>query len=165
MLGYSKYPKRRADPMAEPSQPEFTWRKTALYVIATLIVSIILSIGMLVLRITLTSSLFQYTRLFFTLFGSVPALIVLIICVLKRPSGSRLWFVLLPLLYALFLCFYLALIGPSFYTDIECNSPTYSGLAVHQECICIVTGSSDIKQGNCSLDSLPVLPFARLTVH
>jgi len=149
--------------MTKPSHFDLTWRKTAVFVIATLLVSMVLGIWMLSQRISLASSLFQYTGLFYTVTGLAPALVVFVLCVMKHPSGSRLWLVLLPFLVGLLLLFYLALIGPGLYTEIECNSTTYSGLAVHQDCLCKVTGSSDFAQVKCSLDGLRILPFARLT--
>jgi hypothetical protein len=145
--------------MTEPSQFELTWRKTAVFVLTTLLASIILSIWMLSQRIYLAVSLFQYTGLFYILSGLAPALTVFVICAMKHPTGSRLWFVLLPLLGGLILCFYLALIGPALYSEIECRPPTYSGLAVHQVCICKVTPYSL----GCTLDGLRILPFVRLT--
>ena len=149
--------------MTKLSRQGLTWRKTAVWVMTTLLVSMILSVWMMSQRISLTSSLFRYTGLLYTVSGFAPALIVLVFCALKRPSGSRLWVVLLPMLSGLMWCIYLALIGPSFYSEIECHSTTYSGLVVHQDCVCKSTGASDTGQVKCSLDGLMVLPFARLT--
>jgi len=152
--------------MTKPSKPGLTWRKTAVLVMTTLLVSMIFSVWMMSQRISLTSSLFQYTGLLYTVSGLAPAIIILVLCALKRPTGSRLWFVLLPMLSGLMFCFYLTLIGPALsYSEIECNSPAYSGLVVHQDCVCKSTGSSDTSQVKCSLDGLTVLPFARLTEH
>ena len=151
--------------MIKTSNPELTWRKTAGLVMITLLVSMMLSVWMMAQRISLSSSLFRYTWLFYIVSGLGPAIIVLVLCVLKRPSGSRLWFVLLPMLGGVLFCFYLTLLGPGFYSGIECNSTAYSGFAIHKECVCERSGSSDTSQVKCSLDSLGVSPFARLTEH
>jgi hypothetical protein len=156
---------RLADHMTKPPKPGLTWRKTAVWVMSTLVVSMILSIGMISQRIFLTSSLFRYTGLLYAATGLAPAIMVLVLCALKRPSGSHLWFVLLPTLSGLMFCIYLTLIGPGLYSEIECNSPIYSGLGVHQDCVCKWTESSDTSQVKCSLDGLRVLPFARLTEY
>ena len=151
--------------MTKTDKSGITWRKTAILVVTTLLVSMILSVWMISQRISLNSSLIRYTSLLYIVSGLVPAIIVLVLCALKRPSGSHLWFVLLPMLSGVLFCFYLTLIGPSFYSEIECNSTTYSGLTIHQECVCKWSGSSDTSQVMCSLDSLVFSPFARLTEH
>jgi len=142
-----------------------SWRKTTILVVATLLASMILSVWMLSKRISLNPSLIQYTWLLYITTGLVPAIFVLVLSLLKRPSGSHLWLVLLPLMSGILFCFYLTLIGPGFYSDIECNSTTHSGLAIHQECVCKRSGSSDTSQVKCSSDSIVFSPFARLTDH
>jgi hypothetical protein len=151
--------------MIKPSEHKLTWRKSALLVIVTLCISMILCIYMIAQRISLISSIYRYTIIFYLILGVAPGILVMVLCALKRPSGSRVWIILLPMLSAMLFCVYLGIIGPSYSSEIKCNPPSQSGLFTHQDCICIWTGSSDKNQVMCSLDSLKFSPFARLTEH
>jgi hypothetical protein len=144
-------------------QAGISWRKTAAFGMLALLAGMALGILMLSQKIYLGPSLFRWTRFFYFALAVVPSAAVWIACWLRKPTGSRVWAVLLPFLYALFLCGYLALIGPAFPGDIQCGPAVVSGPGVHRECTCQWGGSSDMRLGRCSLDGLRFLPFAQVT--
>ena len=150
--------------MKNPVQNRLTWRKAALRVAAALFAGILLGIGLISQGIFLSPSQFQFSGLFYMAVALAPGSLVFILCALKRPSGSRLWPILLPILGAVLFIFYLALIGPCFYASIQCAPPTGSGPLLHQQCTCATQESSTGIQKQCVVDSLAGLPLIRLSV-
>jgi len=138
-----------------------TWRKVAAFVLIILLASVFLGIWLASMRICLIPSLFRFTGLFYAGLGLIPAVIVLIICITKHPSGNRLWLILVPLLSFVLFCFYLTLIAPAFYSQIECQPAVYSGLMVHQDCTCTSPNSLDAPV-NCSLNGVGISPFVQV---
>jgi hypothetical protein len=148
--------------MEDKIQPALTWRKAALRITVSLLGSIVIFVFIFNQRIILSPPIHQYTLFFYLIAVLIPPLVVFVACARRHPTGSRLWFIILPLLTFLFICFYLVLIGPGLYSQIDCRTITRSGLMVHQSCTCKMDPSST-RSWNCDLDSLNFLPFAHVT--
>ena len=71
--------------------------------------------------------------------------------------------VILPILAVVMICFYMTLIGPSFYTDIQCQSVGQEGLLVRLDCQCEYAVSVGTAQAPCAAKQLWPVPLIRLT--
>ncbi len=141
---------------------KLTWNRVGGLTLAVLILCVLVGVWMMRQRVFLAPPMAASTPYFYIAVGSLPALITFLIGVWARPTGKRIMLVALPIFGSVILVIYLALIGPGFYTDIQCQVGSGSRSASHLDCSCqfeTISGKALVK---CSADELAPLPLIRL---
>ena len=113
-------------------------------------------------RVFLAPPMAATTFYFYMAVGSLPALITFLVGAWARPTGKRAMLLALPIFGSVIFVFYLVLIGPGFYTDIQCQVASSSRLVSHLDCSCELETSSGKALVKCSADQLVPLPLIRL---
>jgi hypothetical protein len=139
-----------------------TWNRAGGLTLAVLILCVLVGVWMMGQRIFLAPPMAASTPYFYMAVGSLPALITFLVGAWVRPTGKRIMLVALPIFGSVIFVFYLALIGPGFYTDIQCQVASGSKLARHLDCSCELETSSGKALVKCSADQLVLLPLIRL---
>ena len=139
-----------------------TWNRVGTLTLAVLILSAIVGLWMMGRRVVLAPPLAASTFYFYMAVGSLPAMITFLVGVWARPTGKRTMLLALPIFGSVILFFYLALIGPGFYINIQCQVASGSKLVRHLDCNCLLETSSGKGQVKCSADQLVTLPVIRL---
>ena len=138
---------------------KLTWNQAGGLTLAVLFVSVLAGVWLVGQRVFLAPPLAASTPYFYMAAGALPALITfLIIGVWARPTGRRIMLIALPVFASVIFVFYLVLIGPGFYTDIECQA----GAAGRLNCSCRFEASSGKALTTCAADDLAPLPLIRL---
>ena len=142
---------------------KLTWNKAGGLTLAVLCVSALVGVWLMGQRIVLAPPLAASTYYFYMAVGALPALITfIIISVRARPTGSRIMLVALPVFAGAIFVMYLALIGPGFYTDIQCQVAPGPKSAGRLDCSCRSETSDGKALVKCSADDLAPLPLIRL---
>jgi hypothetical protein len=141
---------------------KLTWNQAGGLTLAVLAVSALAGVWLMGQRIFLAPPLAASTPYFYIAVGALPALITFpIIAVVMRPAGKRIMIVALPVFASVIFVIYLALLGPGFITDIQCQvaPPKAPG---RLECSCRFAAVSGKSLEKCAADDLAPLPLIRL---
>jgi len=138
---------------------KLTWNRVGALTLAVLILCVLAGLWMMGRRVFLAPPMAASTPYFYMAVGSLPALITFLVGAWARPTGNRIMLLALPIFGSVIFVFYLALIGPGFYTDIQCQVVSSSGLVRHLDCGCRIETSSDKGTTKCSADQLAPLPL------
>ena len=130
--------------------------------LAVLIMGALVGVWMMRQRVFLAPPMAASTPYFYIAVGSLPALITFLVSVWARPTGKRIMLVALPVFGSAIFAVYLALIGPGFYTDIQCQLASGSRSAGRFDCSCRFEAISGKETVKCSADELAPLPLIRL---
>jgi len=141
---------------------KLTWNRAGGLTLVVLILSVLVGLWMLGQRVFLAPPMATSTFYFYIAAGSLPALITFLVGAWARPTGKRTMLLALPIFGSVILFFYLVLIGPGFYTDIQCQVASSSRLVSHLDCICELETSSGKGLVKCSADQLAPLPLIKL---
>jgi len=142
---------------------KLTWNKVGGLTLAVLLMSDLVGAWLLGRRVFLAPPLAASTFYFYIVVGALPPLITfLLTSVWARPTGKRIMLVALPVFASVIFVFYLALIGPGFYTDIQCQVAPGPGPAGRLDCSCRLESSEGKALVKCSADALAPLPLIRL---
>jgi len=141
---------------------KLTWNRAGGLTLAVLILCVLVGIWMMGKRIFLAPPIAASTPYFYMAVGSLPALITFLACVWARPTGKRIMLLALPIFGSVIFVFYLVLIGPGFYTDIQCQVASGSKSTSRLDCSCLLETSSGKALVKCSADQLAPLPLIRL---
>ena len=141
---------------------KITWSTIGRRTLFTLFLCVLLGITLMGRRVFLSPPFASYTLYFYLGVVILPSLIVFILCFRQHPTGSRTMLVILPILAVVMICFYMTLIGPSFYTDIQCQSVGQEGLLVRLDCQCEHAVSGGMAQAPCAAEQLWPVPLIRL---
>ena len=139
-----------------------TWRRAGAWTFFTLFLSILAGIVLMGQRVFLAPPLAGYTVYFYLAVVILPSAVVFTVFARRRPSGSKATLVVLPILASLMVCFYLVLIGPAIYVDIQCQAEERTGLIVRLDCQCEYNTSSGTAQAACVAEKLRPIPLMRL---
>jgi hypothetical protein len=146
-----------------PQNRKLTWNRAGGLTLAVLLVSGLVGVWMMGQRVFLAPPLAASTVYLYIAVGALPALIAfLLIAVRARPAGSRVMLVALPVFAGVIFVIYLALIGPGFYTDIQCQAAPGPGSAGRLDCGCLFEATSGKALVKCSAEELAPLPLIRL---
>jgi hypothetical protein len=141
---------------------KLTWNKAVALVFFALFAGPLAGIWMLKQRIFLAPPLAAGSQYFYMAVGLLPALVTLFIASRAQSMGKRLILVTSSMFGCLIVFFYLIVIGPAIYTDIQCQARVNSGLFSHLECICQFESSGSKIHSECSADKLLLLPFLKV---
>jgi hypothetical protein len=141
---------------------KLTWNRVGTLTLAVLILSVLVGIWMMRQRFFLAPPMAASTPYFYMAVGLLPALITFLVGAWARPTSKRTMLLALPLFGSVIFVFYLALIGPGFYTDIQCQVASGSKLVRHLDCSCLLETTSGKGRVKCSADQLTILPLIRL---
>ena len=141
---------------------KLTWNKAGGLTLAVLIVCVLVGVWMMGQRVFLAPPMAASTPYFYMAVGSLPALITFLVSVWARPTGKRTMLLALLIFGSVIFVFYLVLIGPGFYTDIQCQAAPGSRSASRLDCSCLVESTSGKAVLKCSADQLAPLPLIRL---
>ncbi len=139
-----------------------TWNGAGGLTLAVLFMGVLVGVWMMRQRVFLAPPLAASTPYLYMAVGSVPALVTFLVSAWARPMGKRLMLIALPIFGSVIFAIYLVIIGPGFYTDIQCQATSGSGSASHLDCSCwheTIEGKAFVK---CSADELSPLPLIRL---
>jgi hypothetical protein len=139
-----------------------TWNRAGGLTLAVLFMGVLVGVWMMRQRVFLAPPLVASTPYLYMAVGSLPALITFLVGVWARPTGKRIMLVALPIFGSVIFVIYLALIGPGFYTDIQCQATSGSGSASHLDCSCLFETIEGKELVKCSADELSPLPLIRL---
>jgi hypothetical protein len=141
---------------------KLTWNRAGGLTLAVLIMCVLVGVWMMRQRVFLAPPMAASTPYFYVAVGSLPALITFLVSVWARPTGKRTMLVALPIFGSVIFIIYLVLIGPGFYTDIQCQAASGSRSASRLDCSCrfeTIEGKVLVK---CAADELAPLPLIRL---
>lgn len=141
---------------------KLTWNRVGGLTLAVLMMGVLVGVWMMRQRVFLAPPLAAFTPYFYIAVGSLPALITFLVGVCARPAGSRIMLVALPVYGIVIFVIYLALIGPGFYTDVQCQAASGSRSASRLDCNCLIEATSGKALVKCSADELAPLPLIRL---
>ena len=141
---------------------KLTWNRAGGLTLAVLILCVLVGVWMMGQRIFLAPPMAASTPYFYMAVGSLPALITFLVGAWARPTGKRIMLLALPIFGSVIFVFYLALIGPGFYTDIQCQVASGSKSSSRLDCSCALETSSGKGLAKCSADQLAPLPLIRL---
>jgi len=141
---------------------KLTWNRAGGLTLAVLILCVLVGVWMMGQRVFLAPPMAASTPYFYMAVGSLPALITFLVGAWARPTGKRIMLLALPIFGSVIFVFYLALIGPGFYTDIQCQVASGSRSASRLDCSCELETSSGKALVKCSADELAPLPLIRL---
>ena len=139
-----------------------TWNKTGFWTLAMALLGILTGIVLMKQRVFLVPPLVPYTIYFYIAIALFPAFGAFIVCARRHPVGPRNKLISLPVFVIIMLCFYLLLIAPAFYTNIQCLSTEKPGFLVQQECQCEHEPSGSKIQTPCMAEHWWPLPLMRL---
>jgi len=141
---------------------KLTWKATGLWTMLTLFLSALIGIGLMRQRIFLAPPIAAYTIYFYLAIVLLPSLATFVVCVFRHPVGQRKMLVMLPVFASVMICFYLTLIGPASYNDIQCQTGEHTGLVVHLDCQCEYAPSGSPVQDPCVAEQWWPVPLIRL---
>ena len=141
---------------------KLTWHTAGNWSLFTLVLSILAGIVLMGRGVFLSPPVASYTIYFYLGVVILPVSVVFTVFARRRPTGSRTMLVVLPILAVVMICFYLTLIGPAFYTDIQCQRVGQEGLLVRLDCQCEYAFSGGTKQAPCVAKQLWPVPLIRL---
>ena len=141
---------------------KLTWNRVGALTLAVLTLCVLVGLWMMGQRIFLAPPMAASTPYFYMAVGSLPALMTFLVGAWARPTGKRTMLLALPIFGSVIFVIYLALIGPGFYTDIQCQVASGSRSASHLDCSCELETSSGKSLVKCSADQLAPLPLIRL---
>ena len=141
---------------------KITWKATGLWTMLTLFLSALTGIVLIRQRIVLAPPIAAYPLYFYLAIFLLPSLVTFVACVRRHPVGQRKTLVMLPVFASVILCFYLTLIGPVFYNDIQCQTGERTGLRVQLDCQCEHVPSGSPIQEPCVAEQWRPIPLMRL---
>jgi hypothetical protein len=141
---------------------KLTWNRACGLTLAVLILCVLVGVWMMGQRVFLAPPMAASTPYFYMAVGSLPALITFLVSVWARPTGKRIMLLALSIFGSVIFVIYLALIGPGFYTDIQCQVASGSRSASRLDCSCLLETSSGKALVKCPADELVPLPLIRL---
>lgn len=141
---------------------KLTWNRAGGVTLAVLMTSVLVGVWLMRQRVFLAPPMAASTFYFYIAVGSLPALITFLGCVWARPTGKRTMIAALPVFGSVILVIYLILIGPGFYTDIQCQVASGSRSAGRLDCSCLIETTSGKGLYKCSAEELAPLPLIRL---
>lgn len=141
---------------------KITWKAAGQWTLLTLFLSALTGIGLMRQRIFLAPPVASYTIYFYLTIVLLPPLVTFVICVRRHPVGQRTMLVMLPVFASVMLCFYLTLIGPASYNDIQCQTGEHTGLVVRLDCQCENAPSGSPVQEPCMAEQWRPIPLMRL---
>jgi len=141
---------------------KITWKATGLWTMLTLFLSALTGIVLIRQRIVLAPPIAAYTLYFYLAILLLPSLATFVACVRRHPVGQRKMLVILPVFASVMLCFYLTLIGPAFYNDIQCQTGERTELKVRLDCQCEHAPSGSPVQEPCVAEQWQPIPLMRL---
>jgi hypothetical protein len=130
--------------------------------LAVLIICALVGVWMMRQRVFLAPPMAASTPYFYMAVVLLPALITFLVGVGARPTGKRIMLAALPIFGGVIFVIYLVLIGPGFYTDIQCQAASGSRSARRLDCSCRFEATSGKALVKCSADELVPLPLIRL---
>jgi hypothetical protein len=136
-----------------------TWNRVGALTLAVLTLCVVVGVWMMGRRVFLAPPMAASTPYFYMAVGSLPALITFLVGVWARPTGRRTMLLALLIFGSVIFVFYLVLIGPGFYTDIQCQLASDSRLVRHLDCNCLLEATSGKSLVKCSADQLAPLPL------
>jgi hypothetical protein len=139
-----------------------TWNKVSGLTLIAVLIGVLFGIWMMGQRIFLAPPMAAATSYFYVTVGFLPGLITFLICIWTRPRGKRFMLVVLIFLSCLIFFFYLIIIGPGFYNDIQCRAFAGPNSSGHLECGCRFETSEGNEILECSAEKLSPLPLIRL---
>ncbi len=128
--------------------------------LAVLCLSALAGVWMVRQRVFLAPPLAASTMYFYMAVALFPALIAFLFGAWGRPTGRRMMLVALPVFACVIFVFYLALIGPGFYTNIQCQAAAEP--ARQLDCTCRFETVEGKAQVECKAEALSPLPLIRL---
>ena len=141
---------------------KLTWNRAGGLTLAALILCVLVGVWMMGQRIFLAPPMAASTPYFYMAVGSLPALMTFLVGAWARPTGKRIMLLALLIFGSVIFVFYLVLIGPGFYTDIQCQVASGSRSTSRLDCSCLLETSSGEAQVKCPADELGPLPLIRL---
>lgn len=141
---------------------KITWQATGQWTLLTLFLSALTGIGLIRQRIVLAPPIASYTIYFYLAIVLLPSLATFVVCVRRHPLGQRKMLVVLPVFVSMMICFYLTLIGPAFYNDIQCQTQEPTGLLVRLDCQCDHAPSGSTLRKPCVAEQWWPIPLMRL---
>lgn len=141
---------------------QLTWNTAGALILLMAFLGLLAGIGLIAGRIYLRPPWAAFTWYFYASLPILPALVTYGLCLRARPVGRPTLVMASPLLVGLMVCFYLALIGPAFYADIQCAPGQGRGLMVQLDCRCFTESSGGLTEASCLAESWAPLPFIRL---
>jgi len=136
-----------------------TWHMTGARTLLTLFLSILAGIILMGRRVFLSPPIASYTLYFYLAVVILPSLIVFTLHARRRPAGSRTMLIILPILAVVLICFYITLIGPAFYVDIQCQRAEQTLLIARLDCQCEYAVSGGTTQAPCAAKQLWPVPL------
>jgi hypothetical protein len=141
---------------------QLTWNTAGSLILLMALLGMVAGIGLIAWRIYLRPPFAAWTWYFYAVLPILPALVTFGLCLRARPVGRPTLVLASPILGGLMVCFYLALIGPAFYADIQCAPGQGSGLIVQLDCRCFRESSGGLTEESCIAEGWPSLPLIRL---
>jgi len=139
-----------------------TWNKTGLWTMLTLFLSILVGIVLMGQGIVLSPPISPYTIYFYLAIVLLPSITVFIICIRRHPMNQPKTLVMLSVFASVMVCFYLVLLSPAFYDDIQCQVREQSGSMVLLDCQCERAPSGSPVQEPCIAEKWQFIPLMRL---
>lgn len=146
--------------MTQGQVTRLTWNKTFVLVTSAFLAGAVVDFLLLSRRLYLVPPLTNVTPVFYLLLVSVPAAVTLTHCMRRRPSGSRINWVLLPIWLGVLFCLFL-IVAPQifFYSALDCQSVKHSGLFVQHGCTCRTYSIEARALKTCSLEGFVLSPL------
>ncbi len=141
---------------------KITWNATGLWTMLTFFLSVLAGIGLMRQKIVLSPPIASYTIYFYLAVVLFPSLATFIICVRRHPVGQQTMLVVLPVFVSVMICFYLTLLSPAFYDDIQCQTGEHTRLIVRLDCQCEHAPSGSTVQEPCVAEQWWPIPLMRL---
>jgi hypothetical protein len=160
---------RENNHMTQRQVTRITWNRAIVLVTSVFLVSAVVTLLLQSHSLYLVPPLTKGTLIFYLTLVLAPAVLTLIWCARRHPSGFRITGILLPVWMVALFCLYLILAGPTLfrYSTIDCHSVTRSGLLIQYACTCRrVTPEGAAAHGiqaNCSLDGFAFSPLLPVT--
>ncbi len=108
------------------------------------------------------SPIASYTIYFYLAIVLLPPLATFFIYVRRHPVGQRKPLVVLLVFASVMICFYLTLLSPAFYNDIQCQVRERTGLMVRLDCQCEYAPSGSTILEPCAAEQWWPIPLMRL---
>lgn len=142
---------------------KITWNRTGLWTMLMLFMSVLAGIVLMGQRIFLAPPIASYTIYFYLVIVLLPSLVTFVVCVRRHPTGEQnKVLVMLSVFATVMVCFYLVLLGPAFYDDIQCQVREQSGSIVLLDCQCEHAPSGSPVQEPCIAEKWQFIPLMRL---
>jgi len=134
-----------------------------LWTMSTLFLSVLVGIILMGQGIVLSPPIASYTIYFYLAIVLFPSLAIFVIHARRHPTGEqKKVLVMLSVFASVVVCFYLVLLSPAFYDDIQCQVREQSGSMVLLDCQCEHAPSGSLVQEACIAEKWQFIPLMRL---